>query len=129
MPATASFDYAVLRVVPRVDREEFINAAVVVFCLEQRYLAARVHLDPGRLLALWPAADVDLIRQHLDAVPLICAGDSAAGPIAALSQRERFHWLTSPRSTVIQPSPVHTGVCDRTEDLLDRVANQFLVME
>jgi hypothetical protein len=125
----ASFDYAILRVVPRVERQEFINAAVVVFCLEKRYLAARVHLDPARLQALWPEADVDLIRQHLDAVPLICAGDSAAGPIAALSQRERFHWLTSPRSTVIQPSPVHTGVCDGTDDLLDRLAKQFLYVE
>ncbi|MFZ0632530.1 MAG: DUF3037 domain-containing protein [Acidobacteriaceae bacterium] len=122
----ASFDYAVLRVVPRVEREEFINAAVVVFCLEKRYLDARVSLNAERLRALWPDADLDLIRQHLDAIPRICAGDPAAGPIARLSQRERFHWLTSPRSTILQPGPVHTGVCDETGDLLDRLAKQFL---
>ncbi|MGA7523872.1 MAG: DUF3037 domain-containing protein [Acidobacteriaceae bacterium] len=122
----ASFDYAVLRVVPRVEREEFINAAVVVFCLEKRYLDARVDLNPERLRALWPDADTDLIRQHLDAIPRICQGDSAAGPIARLSQRERFHWLTSPRSTILQPGPVHTGVCDETGALLDRLAQQFL---
>ena len=123
----ASFDYAVLRVVPRVEREEFINAAVVVFCLEKRYLDARVSLNPERLRALWPDADLDLIRQHLDAIPRICQGDPSAGPIARLSQRERFHWLTSPRSTILQPGPVHTGVCDETGDLLDRLAKQFLV--
>jgi len=122
----ASFDYAVLRVVPRVEREEFINAAVVVFCLEKRYLDARVALNPDRLRALWPDADLDLIRQHLDAIPRICQGDPSAGPIARLSQRERFHWLTSPRSTILQPGPVHTGVCDETGDILDRLARQFL---
>lgn len=127
MPDLASFDYAILRVVPRVERQEFINAAVVVFCLEKRYLAARVHLDPARLRALWPEADVDLIRQHLDAIPSICAGDAAAGPIARLPQRERFHWLVSPRSTIIQPSPVHTGICDSTGALLDRMEKQFLL--
>jgi hypothetical protein len=123
----ASFDYAVLRVVPRVERQEFINAAVVAFCPEKRYLDARIHLDVLRLQALWPEADADLIRQHLEAVRRICAGDLAAGPIARLSQRERFHWLVSPRSTIIQPSPVHTGVCDDTEDMLDRLAKQFLL--
>ncbi|MGA8528991.1 MAG: DUF3037 domain-containing protein [Acidobacteriaceae bacterium] len=122
----ASFDYAVLRVVPRVEREEFINAAVVVLCLEKRYLDARVALNPERLRALWPDADVDLIRQHLDAIPRICSGDPSAGPIARLSQRERFHWLTSPRSTILQPGPVHTGVCDETGNLLDRLEKQFL---
>lgn len=123
----ASFDYAVLRVVPRVERQEFINAAVVVYCPEKRYLAARVHFDPGRLQALWPDTDIDLVRQHLDAVPRICEGDEAAGPVARLSQRERFHWLVSPRSTIIQPSPVHTGVCDQTEGVLERLTRQFLL--
>jgi len=126
VPTPASFDYAILRVVPRVERQEFINAGVVVFCLERRYLAARVALDEGRLRALWPEADIALVREHLDAVPRICAGDLGAGPIARLSQRERFHWLSSPRSTMIQPSPVHGGVCDETDDLLDRLAEQFL---
>jgi hypothetical protein len=127
VPAPASFDYAILRVVPRVERQEFINAAVIVFCLEKRYLDARVHLDTGRLTALWPDIDIELIRDHLNAVPRICAGDRTAGPIARLGQRERFHWIISPRSTIIQPSPVHTGVCDETEGLLDRLAKQFLL--
>lgn len=127
MPAPASFDYAILRVVPRVERQEFMNAGIVVLCLEKRYLAARVHLDEDRLRALWPEADAALVNQHLAAVPRICAGEPDAGPIALLSLRERFHWIVSPRSTIIQPSPVHTGVCDNTGGLLDRLATQFLV--
>jgi hypothetical protein len=127
MHAPASFDYALLRVVPRVERQEFINAGVVVYCPEKQYLAARVRFDAARLKALWPEADVALVEKHLQAVERICAGDAAAGPIAKLSQRERFHWLTSPRSTIIQPSPVHTGVCDETGGLLDRLEKQFLI--
>ena len=126
MPGRATFDYAVLRVVPRVERQEFINAAVVVFCLEKRYLDVRVHLDVDRLRALWPEVDAELVMQHLDAVPRICAGDSAGGPVARLSQRERFHWLVAPRSALIQPSPVHTGICDEPEELLDRLTRQLL---
>jgi hypothetical protein len=124
----ASFDYTVIRVVPRVERQEFINAGIVVFCPEKRYLGARVHLDETRLKALWPEADADVVRAHLKAIERVCAGDEGAGPIAKLSQRERFHWLSSPRSTIIQPSPVHTGVCDNTDDLLDRLAKQFLLV-
>jgi hypothetical protein len=126
VPETASFDYAILRVVPRVERQEFINAGVVVFCRERRYLDARIHLDENRLRALWPATDVELVRQHLEAVPLICAGDPSGGPIARLSQSERFLWLSAPRSTILQPSPVHTGVLEQTEGLLDRLARQVL---
>ncbi len=126
MPAPASFDYALLRVVPRVERQEFINAGVVVYCPQKRYLAARIRLDEARLRALWPDADLALVQAHLRAVERICAGDASAGPIAKLSLGERFHWLTSPRSTIIQPSPVHTGVCDATDALLERLETQFL---
>jgi len=126
MPAPASFDYATLRVVPRVERQEFINAGVVVLCLEKRYLAARIRLDRERLKALWPEVDVDLVAQHLEAIVRICNGDPAAGPVALLSERERFHWIVAPRSTILQPSPVHTGVCDQPEGLLDRLEKQFL---
>jgi len=126
VPTPASFDYAILRVVPRVERQEFINAGVVAFCLEKKYLAARIHLEAARLTALWPEADVDLAREHLEAVRRICDGDPAAGPIAKLSQRERFHWIIAPRSTIIQPSPVHSGVCNETDALMDRLAKQFL---
>ncbi len=119
MPARASFEYAVLRVVPRVEREEFINAGVVVFSLERDYLAARTHLDEPRLRALWPEFDLEVVRRHLDAIPKICAGDADAGPIARLSRRQRFHWLVAPRSTVIQVSPVHAGLCESPESALD----------
>lgn len=126
MHALASFDYALLRIVPRVERQEFINAGVVVYCPEKRYLAARIRLDEARLKALWPEVDLSLVEAHLRAVERICAGDAGAGPIAKLSLGERFHWLTSPRSTIIQPSPVHTGVCDATGELLDRLEVQFI---
>jgi hypothetical protein len=128
MHTNASFDYAILRVVPRVERQEFINAGVVAFCLEKRFLGARILLNEQRLRALWPDADVELAREHLEAVRRICEGDADAGPIAKLSLRERFHWIISPRSTIIQPSPVHTGVCDGTDELLDRLEKQFLAM-
>jgi hypothetical protein len=126
MRAPASFDYAILRVVPRVEREEFINAGVIVFCPERDYLAVRILLDCERLKALWPELDTELVANHLEAIQKICAGDAAAGPIAQLSRRERFHWLVAPRSTIIQPSPVHTGVCDATDGLLDRLEKQLL---
>jgi Protein of unknown function (DUF3037) len=124
----ASFDYALLRVVPRVERQEFINAGVVVYCPEHRYLAARIRFDEARMKALWPNVDVALVQKHLDAMVCIAEGDPAAGPIAQLAQGERFHWLTAPRSTIVQPSPVHTGVCQATEGLLDRLEKQFLVV-
>jgi len=122
----ASFDYTVIRVVPRVERQEFINAGIVVYCPEKRFLDARIHLDEARLLALWPEVDVDVVKHHLAAFPRICAGDPAAGPIAKLAQRERFHWLSSPRSTIIQPSPVHTGICEHMDGVIDRLAAQVL---
>jgi hypothetical protein len=112
VPVASSFDYAVVRVVPRVERGEFVNAGVIVFCLERKFLEARVVVDEARLKSLWPEIDVELVRRHLEAIPKIAAGNLSAGPIAKLSQRERFHWLVSPRSTIIQVSPVHTGVCD-----------------
>jgi hypothetical protein len=123
----ASFDYVIVRVVPRVERQEFINAGIIVFCLEKRYLEARIHLDEQRLKSLWPNADIEVVRDHLAAIPRICEGDPAAGPIATLTQRERFHWLISERSTIIQTSPVHSGLCDTTEGVLDRLEKQFLV--
>ena len=126
MPTAASFDYALLRIVPRVERQEFINAGAIVYCPERQFLAARIHLDRDRLEALWPEADIALVEQHLQAIQRICEGDPEAGAIAKLSQRERFHWITSPRSTIVQPSPVHTGVCETTDSVLDRLDKQFL---
>jgi hypothetical protein len=119
--APCGFDYAVLRVVPRVEREEFLNAGVVVWCLAQDYLAARVALDVDRLKALDAAADVEAIRAHLEAVPRICAGDPAAGPVARLPAKERFHWMVAPRSTVLQTSPVHSGTTEAPDQALERL--------
>lgn len=128
MPALSSFDYAILRVVPRVEREEFFNAGVILFCLERDFLRARVELDEARLRALWPVADAELIRQHLEAIPRICAGSPDAGPVARLSLRERFHWLVSPRSTMIQVSPVHSGLCDEPERALDELFRRMVLV-
>ena len=127
MPARSSFDYAILRVVPRVDREEFINAGVILFCLERDFLKARVHLDEGTLSALWPKLDLELLREHLEAFPKICAGSEDAGPIARLSRRERFHWLVAPRSTVIQVSAVHSGLCESPDSALDDLYRQLVL--
>lgn len=107
-----SFDYAVLRVVPRVERQEFLNAGVIVFSLQKDYLEARIDVNEARLKAFWPELNIELVRRHLEAIPRVCTGDEDAGPIARLPKRERFHWLVSPRSTIIQVSPVHTGLCD-----------------
>jgi len=106
-----SFDYATLRIVPSAERAEFINAGVVMQCAEQAFLECRILLDEERLRALWPEVDVDVVREHLQAFPRVAAGDEGAGPIARLSRRERFHWLVAPRSTMIQVSPVHSGMC------------------
>jgi hypothetical protein len=109
-----SFEYAVVRVVPRVEREEFVNAGVILYCRSRRFLDARVALDRARLQALSPdpALDLDTIERGLAMIPRICAGDASAGPIAALDQAERFRWLCATRSTVNQVSPVHAGLCD-----------------
>ena len=128
MRASGSYDYAVLRVAPSVEREEFVNAGVVLHCPERAYLACRVHLDERRLRALWPSLDLDLIRQHLDAFPRIAAGDPDAGPIAQLSRRERFQWLVAPRSTIIQVSAVHSGMCDAPESALEEIFRRLVLM-
>ena len=129
MPANYSFDYAIVRITPRVDREEFVNAGVILICAEVRFLEARIHIDVIRLRALWPALDLVLIRQHLEAIPRICAGETSAGPIARMSQKERFHWLTSPRSTIIQTSPVRTGVTADPAAAIDRLEQQLLLTD
>ena len=110
MPELCPFDYAVIRVVPRVERGEFVNAGVIVSCPAKKYLKARVELDAERLAALDPGFDRETIERHLAAIPLICEGGAAAGPIGLLPPRARFHWLVAPRSTVIQTSEVHSGV-------------------
>jgi hypothetical protein len=127
MPAQHSYDYAILRVVPCAERGEFVNAGVVLHYLERSFLGSRVHIDEARLLTLSPALDLDVIRPHLEAFPKICAGDPDAGPIARLSRRERFHWLVSPRSTIVQVSPVHTGLCESPEATLDELYRRLIL--
>lgn len=126
MRAQSSFDYAVIRVVPRVEREEFVNAGVIVFCLERRHLEARTRVDRGRLRALWPEVDLELVERQLRAFERVAAGDPEAGPIARMSQRERFHWMTSPRNTIIQTSAVHPGICDGPEGVMERLLGQMV---
>ncbi len=126
MPARRSFDYAIVRVVPRVEREEFVNAGVILFCLERDYLGARVELDAERVRALFPGADLATIEEHLAAIPRIAAGAEASGPIGRLTLRERFHWLVAPRSTVIQVSPVHSGLCEDPERALEALMDQVV---
>ena len=128
MPARSSFDYAVVRVVPRVDRGEMINAGVILFCLERDFLAARVEVNEPRLRALWPETDLELVRQHLEAIPRICAGSPEGGPIARLTIRERFRWLVAPRSTILQVSPVHAGLCDHPERALEELFRQMVAV-
>jgi hypothetical protein len=111
VPDKYRYDYAVVRVVPKVDREEFINAGIILSCPELSFLEARIKLNEARLLALDSSVDLELVRKHLASIPTICAGGDAAGSIGQLPQRQRFHWLVAPRSTVIQTSPVHTGRC------------------
>lgn len=126
MPAQSSFDYAVVRVVPRVEREEFVNAGVILFCLGRDYLAARVELDRDRVRALCPEVDLALVEEHLAAIPRICAGGEEGGPVGRLPARERFHWLVAPRSTMIQISPVHVGLCEDPERALEHLMDRMV---
>ncbi len=125
MPTQSSFDYAIIRLVPQVEREEFINVGIILFCRTRRCLIARLKLDPQRLAALAPGIDLATVQAHLELIPRICAGGPETGPFGDMSQAERFHWLVSPRSTTIQVSPVHSGLCTDPEaalaDLFDRL--------
>lgn len=121
MPAPHSYDYAVIRVVPRVERQEFVNAGVILWCREQDFITARLELDEARLRALDPSIDVEAVRKHLASFAIICAGGADSGPIGKLPKRERFDWLVAPRSTIIQTSAVHTGRCTDTGSAVERL--------
>ena len=123
-----AFSYAVLRLVPRVERGERINVGVVVFCRPLQYLEARTALDEARALVLWPDLDVESVRAHLAAIERVAAGDPTAGPIAGLDTTARFHWLVAPSSTIIQPSVVHTGLCGPPADELDELFRGLVVV-
>jgi hypothetical protein len=119
MLARSSFDYAIVRVVPRVERDEFVNAGVILFCRTRRFLGALIELDTRRLAALAPSLDIIEVERYLATIPIICAGGPGSGPIGALPLADRFHWLVAPRSAMIQTSPVHTGLCDSPEVALE----------
>ena len=121
VPPPNAFQYAIVRVLPRVERGECLNVGVILMCRARRYLGARITLDEDRLVAFAPGLDPVTIRPHLDAIERIAAGDPAAGPIARLGQAERFHWLVAPASTVIQTSDVHSGLCDDPAVELDHL--------
>jgi hypothetical protein len=116
-----TYDYAIIRVVPKVEREEFVNVGVIVSCPAREFLEAHIELDESRLIAIDPTLDIETVRTHLASIPMVCAGGEPAGPIGQLSQRERFRWLVAPRSTIIQTSPVHTGCCKDPTAVLERL--------
>lgn len=124
--AREAFQYATVRVIPSLEREEFLNAGVVVFHRQRKFLAARVGLDVARLRALAPDLDPGPVTEALQALALVAAGDRAGGPAAALDQPDRFHWLVAPSSTTVQPGPVHTGLCDDPEATLERLFSQLV---
>jgi hypothetical protein len=126
MPEQNAFEYAVIRVVPRVDREEFINAGVILCCPAMDYLDAGIELNEERLSMLDISADIDLVRRHLEIIPEICAGSPKAGAIGRLARAQRFDWLTAPRSTIIQTSPVHTGMCGDPAVMLEHLMEKMV---
>jgi hypothetical protein len=125
--ALQPYSYAVVRVVPRVDREEFINAGAVVYSRGHRFLQARMALDETRLCALHPGVALADVRDHLDAFCRVCHGDAGAGPMALLTHSERFHWLTATRSTVVQCSPIHCGMTSDPETALVNLVRRMVV--
>ncbi|MGO4222336.1 DUF3037 domain-containing protein [Lysobacter sp. TAF61] len=116
-----TYDYSVIRVVPRVEREEFVNVGIIVSCAGAKFLEARIELDEARLLAVDPLVDLETVRRHLAAIEVICAGGPGSGPIGQLPQRARFHWLTARRSSIIQTSPVHMGRCTSVGSAIDHL--------
>jgi hypothetical protein len=124
--AEYTYDYAIVRVVPRVERGELINVGVILSCPDAGFLDARIELDPARLLALDATLDLEATRANLDTIPVVCRGGAEAGAIGQLPQRSRFHWLVSPRSTIIQFSPVHTGRTDDPETALERLMDTMV---
>lgn len=126
MRALDTYDYAVIRVVPRVEREEFVNVGIILSCEGTGFLDARIELAETRLLALDPTLDLESLRRHLDAIPAICRGGAEAGPIGRLPQRARFHWLTARRSSIIQTSPVHMGKCNDMPAILEHLMDRMV---
>jgi hypothetical protein len=128
MHAPNSYDYALIRLVPSVERGECLNIGVILFCRTLEYLGVRIYLDKARSLALSPDVDLASIQEQLDAIVRICEGGPEAGLLGKMSQSERFHWLVAPRSTIIQISPTHEGVCENPETALEHLLNTMVLM-
>jgi hypothetical protein len=126
MPAPHSYDYALIRVVPRPEREEFINVGAILFCRTMRFLGAQLALDHARLRALAPTLDLPAVERYLEIIPRICAGKPDGGPLGLLSQSERFHLLVILRSTVVQASPVHCGLCENPAAALEHLVETLV---
>jgi DUF3037 family protein len=126
VPELRTYDYSVVRVVPRVERGEFVNAGIVLSCDVEKTLRAAIELDEAALLAIDANVDLELVIKTLASIPAICAGGEDAGPIGRLSVRERFHWLVSPKSTIVQMSPVHTGQCGDVNAALEHLMNSMV---
>nr|QEO74313.1 hypothetical protein [uncultured bacterium] len=126
MPAPVAFSYAIIRVVPRVERGECLNVGVVVYSQQLKFLRAAVDLDEARLKALDPKISVDTVRDHLDAFVRVCHGDADSGEVAKLPISQRFHWLVAPRSTIIQTSPSHPGMCDDGTKMVEHLMDTLV---
>ena len=121
------FEYAVIRVVPRVEREEFLNVGVVLYCKDQKFLQMKYKLDEQRLFAICGGLDCDEVKEHLYSFERICKGDTAGGPIASLDLASRFRWLTATRSTVVQTSKVHPGLCEDAGEELQKLFTSMVL--
>lgn len=120
------FEYAVIRVVPRVEREEFLNIGVILYCAKEKFLQTRYLFDDQRLQAFFPALDIEELKEHLCSFERICTGDKAAGPIGKLDIASRFRWLTATRSTILQTSKVHPGMCEDALETLEKLFEQLV---
>jgi len=127
VPATSSYDYAIIRLVPCVERGESINVGIILYCSTRRFLGALAQLDEVRVHSFAPSLDFAFIQQHLDYLLKVCHGKEEGGPIGQLSQSERFHWLVSPRSTIIQTSPVHVGLCSDPTAALQQLLKKLVL--
>ncbi|MCW3119767.1 MAG: hypothetical protein JWM28_3849 [Chitinophagaceae bacterium] len=127
MPDNHLFEYAIIRVVPRVEREEFLNVGVIIYCKSQQFLQTIFTLDESRLIALFPDVDINEVQLHLKAFEQISIGNPGAGPIAILDIASRFRWLTAKRSTVLQTSAVHPGLCKNANDTLEQLHKQLVL--
>ncbi len=123
------YEYAFIRLVPRVEREEFLNVGVILFSKRKKYLEVKYHLDEARLMASFPDIDLEEVNNYLKAWELICEGSEAGGEIAKLDQAGRFRWLTATRSTIIQSSKVHPGLCAEPEKILEKLFQKYVLWE